>query len=201
MVSDSPVSSDSSDSGISISVSPAAVDAGSATLTPASASITANGSATQVLTVQAEDAYGNHLTTGGASVTITQLAGTGTIGTVVDNGDGTYSALVTAPTATGSGVFVATLNGDPVQNGTASQTQATVTYVPGPLDHFGFATDSGTQTAGSPFTVTVTAYDAYGNVETGYAGPATLSATTGEVGRPRPPRSISSTAWPLRTSP
>ena len=67
-----------------------------------------------------------------------------------------------------------------MQNGTASQTQAAVTYVPGPLDHFGFATDSGTQTAGSPFTVTVTAYDAYGNVETGYAGPATLSATTGD---------------------
>ena len=170
----------SSDSDSPISVSPAAADAGSSMLAPTSSSITADGTSTQNVTVQAEDAYGNDLTTGGATVTITQLSGTGTIGLVVDNGDGTYTATVTAPTTTGSGVFVATLNGDPVQNGTASQAQATVNYVPGPLDHFGFATDGGTQTAGSPFTVTVTAYDAYGNVETDYVGPATLSASTGD---------------------
>ncbi len=169
----------SSDSGGSISVSPAAPDAANAMLTPTSASITADGSSTQNVTVQAEDAYGNDLTTGSAIVTISQLSGTGMIGPVVNNGDGTYTATVTAPTATGSGVFVATLNGDPVQNGTASQAQATVSYVAGPLDHFGFATGSGPQTAGSPFTVTVTAYDAYGNLETGYAGPATLSASSG----------------------
>ena len=168
VVSDGPSSSDSSDSGISISVSPAAVDAGSATLTPASASITANGSATQVLTVQAEDAYGNHLTTGGASVTITQLAGTGTIGTVVDNGDGSYSALVTAPTATGSGVFVATLNGDPVQNGTASQTQATVTYGPGHWPSSPSVRRHPGRRSGPDGYETVTAEDAYGNTITNY---------------------------------
>ena len=77
------------------------------------------------------------LTLGGDSVTITELSGgSGTIGPVVDNLDGTYSATVTAPTATGSGVFEATLNDDPIMNGGTTQTQATVNYVPGPLAKF-----------------------------------------------------------------
>ena len=41
---------------------------------------------------------------------ITGSSGTGSIGAVTDNLDGTYTATVTAPTATGSGVFVATLD-------------------------------------------------------------------------------------------
>jgi len=57
-------------------------------LTPTSASITANGSATQVLTVTAKDANGNLETSGGSTVTITKLSGTGTIGSVTDNGNG-----------------------------------------------------------------------------------------------------------------
>src|SRR5207253_33603 len=97
-------------------------------------SITANGTATQVLTVQAKDANGNSLTSGGSTVTITRQSGTGTITAVADNSDGTYTATVTAPTATGSGVFVATLGGSAVKSGTASQTTATVTYTPGPAN-------------------------------------------------------------------
>jgi hypothetical protein len=47
---------------------------------------------------------------------------------VTDNGDGTYSATVTAPTSVGSGVFVATLGGAAVKGGTGSQTRATLNY-------------------------------------------------------------------------
>ena len=94
---------------------PGAADATQSTLTPTSASITANGTSTQVLTVQAKDANGNNLTAGGSTVTITKQSGTGTIGSVTDNGNGTYTATVTAPTSTGSGVFVATLGGSPVK--------------------------------------------------------------------------------------
>jgi hypothetical protein len=108
---------------------PGPADSTQSTLTPVSSSITANGTATQVLTVTAKDANGNPLTTGGATVTITKQSGTGTISSVTDNGNGTYTATVTAPNSSGSGVFVATLNSNPVKSGSASQTQATVTYV------------------------------------------------------------------------
>ena len=115
-------------------MSPGAANATQSTLTPTSASITANGTSTQVLTVQAKDANGNNLTSGGSTVTITRQSGTGSISSVTDNGNGTYTATVTAPTATGSGVFVATLGGSSVNSGGGSQTQATVTYVPGAAD-------------------------------------------------------------------
>src|SRR5439155_295869 len=72
--------------------------------TPTSPTITANVVTRQVLTVQAKQANGNNLTTGGSTVTITRLSGSGTIGGVTDNANGTYTATVTAPTATGSGV-------------------------------------------------------------------------------------------------
>ena len=111
-----------------VTVSFGGPDAVQSTLTPTSASITANGTSTQVLTVQAKDASGNNITIGSSTVTITKQSGTGTISAVTDVGNGTYTATVTSPTATGSGVFVATVGGSPVKSGTASQTQVTVTY-------------------------------------------------------------------------
>jgi len=106
-------------------------DPNNSSLIPVSSNITANGTSAQVLTVQAKDAAGNNLLTDGSTVTITKLSGTGSIGPVTDNDDGTYTASVTAPTAVGSGVFVATINGNPVKSGTGSQTQVTVNYIPG----------------------------------------------------------------------
>ena len=99
-----------------ITTVPGPADATQSSLTPTSASITADGVSTQLLTVHAKDANGNDLSGGGATVTITRSSGTGSIGAVTDNLDGTYTATVTAPTATGSGVFVATLNADPVRS-------------------------------------------------------------------------------------
>ncbi|MHA8088660.1 invasin domain 3-containing protein, partial [Aquirufa sp. Wall-65K1] len=72
-------------------------------------------------------ANGNNLTAGGATVTITNSSGSGTIGSVTDNSNGTYTATVTSPTTAGSGVFVATLGAAPVKSGTGSQTQSTIT--------------------------------------------------------------------------
>lgn len=103
-------------------------DAAMSTLTPTSAFIAANGVSTQVLTVQAKDADGNNLVTGGATVTITKDSGTGTIGSITDNSDGTYTATVTSAVSAGSGLFSATLNASPVQSGLGSQTVSTITY-------------------------------------------------------------------------
>ena len=116
----------------SITVSEAnPVSATFSTLTPGAATITANGISTQALTLTEQGPQGIRQSSGGATVTITKLSGTGSIGAVTDNHDGTYTALVTAPVATGSGIFVATLGGGAVKSGTNSQTEATVTYAAG----------------------------------------------------------------------
>ncbi|MDF5690152.1 invasin domain 3-containing protein [Aquirufa aurantiipilula] len=158
---------------------PGAADAAVSTLTPTSASITANGSSTQILTVTAKDANGNNLTAGGATVTITKSSGTGTIGSVTDNGNGTYTATVTSPTATGSGVFVATLGAAPVKNGTGSQTQSTITYTAGVATKL-VVSNIAQQTAGTGFAVTVTLTDVNGNAVNATAdGTVTLTLKTG----------------------
>ena len=49
---------------------------------------------------------------------------------------------------------------------------------PGPLDHFVFDTISSPQTAGTPFTVTITAQDEHGNTTTTFTGTVALTDTT-----------------------
>ncbi|MFP5041802.1 autotransporter-associated beta strand repeat-containing protein [Parasediminibacterium sp. JCM 36343] len=157
-----------------------AANATQSTLTPTSASITADGSSTQILTVTAKDQYGNSLSTGGATVTITQSGGTGTIGSVTDNGNGTYAATVTSPTATGTGTFVATLGGAAVKSGTGSQITSTITYTAGVATKLIFTSSPVTtnvNTASS--TITVQRQDANGNPNTTDASRAvTLSSNT-----------------------
>ena len=141
--------------------------------------------------MQAKDAYGNDLTSGGlTTVTITKYSGTGSIGAVTDNLDGTYTATVTAPTATGSGVFVATLNTNPVKSGGADQTQATVSYLAGPASQIALKAGNdqsatvGTAVASAP---SVIVSDAHNNpvsgVSVSFAGPAAAA----QPPTPRPP--------------
>ena len=87
--------------------------AANSTISPAVASLTANGGSTEVITVQARDASNNNILTGGATVVFSR-SGTGTISGTTDNGNGTYSATLTAPTGVGSGTITATLNGTSV---------------------------------------------------------------------------------------
>ena len=91
-----------------------AADAAHSTVAPATASITADGTSTQVITVQARDVFNVNLPTGGSTVVISKSAGTGTMGSTTDTGNGTYTATVTSPTASGSGTFTATLGGTAV---------------------------------------------------------------------------------------
>jgi Invasin, domain 3 len=106
------------------------------TLTPGTVTIWADGTSTQILTVTVKDIYGKQVTSGGAEVVIKQTrgtGGTGTISSVTDHGNGTYTAAVTAPTTSGSGVFVATLAGYFVKGGTHAPTEVTVYYSPAKL--------------------------------------------------------------------
>jgi len=67
----------------------------------------------------------------------------------------------------------------PVANYGDDTEQLTVT--PGPLDHFDFTPISSPKQVAVPFSITITAYDAYGNVKTDYTGTNSLSDTTGTI--------------------
>lgn len=56
--------------------------------------ITANGISTSTITIRLKDASGNYLTKSGGVVTVTTSEGT--LGTVVDNNDGTYTVILTS---------------------------------------------------------------------------------------------------------
>ncbi|WP_269009631.1 invasin domain 3-containing protein [Aquirufa ecclesiirivi] len=151
----------------SITFTVGAANATASTLTPTTANLLADGS-TQTLTVTVKDQNGNLITTGGATVLITKSSGVGTVSAVTDNGNGTYTATVSSTTP-GTGVFVASLNGNPVLSGTSSQTTASITFNAGAATKL-IITGSGTQTAGGQQIVTITAKDASGNTALGYTG-------------------------------
>jgi hypothetical protein len=103
-----------------VSVAPGPADAASST------AIVPSGSAGNptVITIQAIDAFGNPLTTGGATVVVT-VSGTNTAGplTATDNGDGTYTATYT-PSASGPDQVDITLNGTPISGSPYNTTVA-----------------------------------------------------------------------------
>lgn len=78
---------------------------------------------TTLVTLQARDSGGNNITSGGAGVTISPSAGS--MGTVTDNLNGTYTGTFTAPITAGT----VTISG--VMNGVAVGNPATVTINPG----------------------------------------------------------------------
>ncbi|HUC39804.1 MAG TPA: invasin domain 3-containing protein, partial [Gemmatimonadales bacterium] len=79
-----------------IVVTPGAISPVTSLLTTSSSLLTSGASAT--LTLQAKDAAGNDLTTGGATVTFADSGGTstGSISATTDHANGTYTALFTA---------------------------------------------------------------------------------------------------------
>ena len=114
-----------------LSVANGPADAAHSTISPATASIPADGVSTQLITVQTYDANSHLLMLGGSTVVISRASGTGTIGSTTDNGDGTYTATVTSLTTIGSGTFTATMIGTAV--GTAvGASSSIVTYTAGP---------------------------------------------------------------------
>jgi hypothetical protein len=148
------------------------------TITAAPTSITANGSSTSLITVQLKDAFGNNLTTGGATVTLATTGGT--LSNVTDNGNGTYTATLTSPTVTGTATITGKLGGvDLVDTetvtlapGPASAATSTITAAPTTI------TADGTSTS----VLTVQLKDAFGNNLTAGGATVTLATTAGTLG-------------------
>lgn len=137
----------------------------------------ASGHLTQ-LRLQTKDLAGNNLTLGGSTVTFTVSGGTGTgtVGTVIDNGNGTYQAPFTALLAGTADTVHATIGGVAVTTtlptltvlaGTASAATSTITT----------AVDS--VVSGASLVLTLHAKDAAGNPITSGGATVVFSASGG----------------------
>jgi hypothetical protein len=138
-------------------------------------SILANGVSTSTVTVQAKDSNGNNITTGGATVTLATTLGS--LSSVVDHGNGTYTATLTSSTTAGTATITGTYNGIALANAEV------VTFEPGTATTFTVGAPANA-IAGDPFTIVITARDANGNVATGYLGQVHFSSNDGAATLP-----------------
>jgi uncharacterized Zn ribbon protein len=92
-------------------------------ITAAPTSVPADGASTSTITVELRDAFGNRRISGGPTVVLGTTAGT--LGPVTDNGDGTYTAALTAPLAAATATISGTINGAAITD-TATVTFTTV---------------------------------------------------------------------------
>ena len=126
------------------------------------------------ITITAKDASNN---------TLTNYVGTNTLnvstGTISPISTGVFSSGVWtgSVTVTGAGSGVTLFTTGSAMSGTSS----IFTVNPGALNRFTFSTISSPQTAGSAFSITVTAKDVYGNNVTGYIGTPSLTYSAGSI--------------------
>lgn len=89
-------------------------------------SLVADGESTSTVTVKLEDAHDRALKAGGDEVELSTTAGS--LGPVADAGDGTYEAILTAPTEAGEATVTGRVNGASIHD------TATVTFEAGRAD-------------------------------------------------------------------
>ncbi|HEX2062632.1 MAG TPA: invasin domain 3-containing protein, partial [Thermoanaerobaculia bacterium] len=143
-------------------------------ITAAPASIPANGTSQSLITVRLRDSAGRNLITGGDSVTLSTTAGT--LGSVVDRGNGTYEATLTSSTTATTATIRGTVNGASIAS-TATvtfTTQATSMTLTAPAD----------AVAGEPFSITVTVRDAAGHPTSAYSGTVQFTSTASSATLP-----------------
>ncbi len=126
------------------------------------------------LRVTAQDANSNTATSFTGNLSITSNAFAGTVNATISSG-GLVNNITITPTVSSSAVL--TVTDGTITTGSAANA---FTVNPAALDHFAVGA-IGTQTAGTPFTVTLTAQDAFNNTVTGFSGTASLSTTAGSI--------------------
>ena len=128
------------------------------------------------VTITAEDAYNNTVPNYTGTATLSDLTGYMTPTSTGAFAAGVWTGNVNITKAYTNDVITAT---DSTNDLTGHSGSFTVS--PGALASFTFGSIGSSQTAGIAFSVTVTAYDQYGNVETGYTGPAAFNDQTGTL--------------------
>ncbi len=154
-----------------VTVTPAPFTLAQSNVTVVPATIASGDSATVTLT--ARDADGNAETGGNLAVFFSLGAGsaTGSFGVVTNNNNGTYSASFTGVNA-GANTITASINGQPI---TSAPAPITVTAGAFNLANSSVTVSPASVPLGGAATVTLTARDAGGNLETG----ANLSVSFG----------------------
>ncbi|MGB1050201.1 MAG: invasin domain 3-containing protein, partial [Rhodothermales bacterium] len=93
-----------------VTLGPGDANAGRTTISANPLSIVADGQSTSTITIQAKDADGHNLADGGDAVVLATTLGS--LGSVVDNLDGTYTATLTAGLQAGTAQIVGFINSD-----------------------------------------------------------------------------------------
>jgi len=160
----------------SITVTPGPVSLATSLVTASSGSIQSGGSET--ITLQAEDAHGNKVTTGGLTVAFqfgSASGGRGTFSAVKDNKNGTYTATFTG-TIVGNNTITATINSAKI-----TSTALPIHVIPGPvsLAKSVVTVSSSSVKSGSTITLTFQAEDAAGNKE--MTGGLTVAFALGSI--------------------
>ena len=139
------------------------------------------------ITITAKDAYGNTVTSYTGTNTLSESTGTISPTRTGAFSSGTWTGLVTLSGAA-SAVTLSTSGSG------MSGTSNSFTVNSGVLDHFTFNTIKSPQTAGTAFSITITAKDDDGNTVTSYTGTNALSVSTGTIS-PTRTGSFSNGVW------
>jgi hypothetical protein len=126
------------------------------------------------ITITAKDASGNTVTSYTGSNTLSASAGTISPTITGSFSSGIWTGSVTLSSA-GSAISISTSG----SSKTSTSNSFTVNSLS--LDHYVFNTINSPQTAGSAFTITITAKASNGNTITSYTGKPTLSISTGTI--------------------
>ena len=115
---------------VSVTRAAASADPAETTITASPTSITADGTSTSTITVQLKDASGTNVATG-AGYTVVLATTAGTLSSVTNNNNGTFTATLTAPTSVGTGSL--TISGT-LNSAEITDTEV-ITLTPGRSDH------------------------------------------------------------------
>jgi gliding motility-associated-like protein len=103
--------------GLATIVNVIVADPTKSTITASPTSIVANGTSTSTITIQLKDSSNANLTTSGGTVLVTTSLGT--LGTVTNNNNGTYTVVLTSSATAGTATIGFSINGTTATNTTA----------------------------------------------------------------------------------
>lgn len=125
------------------------------------------------LTITAKDAQDNTVTGFVGTANLRDQTGTISPVTTTNFVNGVWTGTITI-TQSGSNSITVTSSGK-------AGNSNSFTVDPSTLDHFSFSTIESPKTAGSPFSITISARDAYENVVTSFTNPVNLTDATGTI--------------------
>jgi hypothetical protein len=134
------------------------------------------------VTLTAKDAFGNQVNVGGQTVLFGLGAGSSqaSIGPVTDKGNGTYTATITGTLVGTARTITATIGGQPV-----TSTLPTFVVKPGPAARATLSSvPANPIVADVAFNITLSFYDAQGNLVTDYMGAVGFTSTDGSAKLP-----------------